>query len=111
MHLLNKPAEIQLLKSEWRLTQHQPISQQEMARLVLAACQNERKKIAHQIQEDLNQVLIAALLYLELAKTDDESREMCLEKAGIFVATVIRELTSMSRTLEIGETIIKKVDL
>lgn len=107
---LNKTTDNQPLKSEWAITKYQPIAQQEIISAVLAARQNERKMIAHQIQDDLNQVLIAALLYIELAKTDDESRVLCLEKSGSFISTVIKELSIMSQILEVGDTLIKKVD-
>ena len=111
LNSINKTTENQLLKSDWGIMQYQQITKQEITRAVLAARKNERATIAYQIQEDLNQVLIAALLYIELAKTDVESRELCLEKSGSFISTVIKELTIMSRTLEVGNTFIKKIDL
>lgn len=111
LNSINKTTENQLLNSDWGIRQYQQITQQEITRAVLAARKNERATIAYQIQEELNQVLIAALLYIELAKTDDESREICLEKSGSFISTVIKELTNMSRTLEVENTFIKKIDL
>lgn len=111
LNSINKTTGNKLLKSDWGITQYQQTTQQEINRAVLAARKNERAKIAYKIQEDLNQILIAALLYIELAKTDDVSREMCLEKSGSFISTVIKELTIMSRTLEAGDTFIKKIDL
>ena len=96
----NKTTENQLFKSEWGVTQYQQIKQKEITGAALAARQNERVNIAQEIQENLNQVLIAALLYIELAKTDDEIRGMCLEKSSSFISIVIKELAAMSRKLE-----------
>ena len=96
----NKTTENQLLKREWEVTQYHQIKQKEITGAALAARQNERVKIGQEIQENLNQVLIAALLYIELAKTDNEIREICLEKSSSFISIVIKELAIMSRTLE-----------
>ena len=96
----NKIPENLLLKSDWEVMQAQQIKQKEIDITVLAARENERAKIGQEIQENLNQVLIAALLYIEQAKTDNEIREMCLEKSSSFISIVIKELAVMSRTLE-----------
>lgn len=96
----NKTTENQFLISEWGVMQYHQIKQKEITRTAVTALQNERIKIAQEIQENLNQVLIAALLYIEQAKTDNEIREMCLEKSSSFISIVIKELAILSRTLE-----------
>jgi|SRR5581483_2394282 len=88
-----------LLKSEWNVAKEEQVNQNEIAMAVLAAQEKERAKIGREIEENLNQVLTAALLYIELAKTDEDSREMCLERASLFISTVIHELASISQTL------------
>lgn len=90
--------------------QYQQIKQKEIIKAVEAARKNERAKIAHEIQENLNQVLVAALLYLELAKTDEESREMCLEKSSSFISIVIKELAVMYQALLITDKDRKPAD-
>ena len=62
----------------------------------------ERAKIGQEIQENLNQVLIAALLYIEQAKTDDENREICLNRTSSFISSVIKGLADISKTLQSG---------
>ena len=104
----SKSTENHLLKGEWVISQYQQIKQKEIIRAVQAARQKERIEIAQEIQENLNQVLIAALHYIELAKTDDESREICLEKSSSFISIVINELANMSRTLTVRDNVIKK---
>lgn len=96
----NKIPKNLLLKSDWEVTQAQQIKQKEIDRAVLAAREDERAKIGQEIQENLNQVLVAALLYIELAKTDEKSRDICLEKSSSFISIVIKELVIMSRTLQ-----------
>lgn len=99
----NKTIENHLLKSEWEVIQYQQIKQEEITRAVFEARQKERVKIAQEIQDNLNQILVAALLYIELAKTDEESREVCLEKSSSFISTVITEFTIMSRKLTVRD--------
>ena len=98
----NIKIESQQIKSELDGIDYHKTTQNEISGVVQAARENEREKIGQEIQENLNQVLIAALLYIELAKTDDESREMCLEKSSLFINAVIKELAVMSRTLSTG---------
>lgn len=97
----HKIPESLLLKSDWAVTLAQQIKQKEIDRAVLEARANERAILQQEIQENLNQVLVAALLYIELAKTDVEIRDMCLEKSGSFISIVIKELAILSRTLEV----------
>ena len=106
----HKTVESQFFKGEWEIMQYQQIKQKEIIKAVEAARKNERAKIAHEIQENLNQVLVAALLYLELAKTDEESREMCLEKSSSFISIVIKELAVMYQALLITDKDWKPAD-
>jgi signal transduction histidine kinase len=109
-NLNNKTDEIQLLNSNWKVALEHQISKKEITRAVLAAQEKERVKIGKEIRENLNQILTAALLYIELAKTDDESREMCLERSGSFISTVIKELANISLVLTVREIDMKLVD-
>lgn len=109
-NLNNKTDEIQLLNSNWKVAQEHQISKKEITRAVQAAQEKERVKIGKEIRENLNQILTAALLYIELAKTDDESREMCLERSGSFISTVIKELANISLVLTVREIDMKLVD-
>ena len=97
----DKTNKIQLLKSNGEIAREQQIKQKEIF-TVLAAQEKERAKIGHEIQENLNQVLVAALLYVEQAKIDVENREICLERSSSFISSVIKGLTNISRTLQTG---------
>ena len=105
----NKENGIPLLKSKWEVAQEQQIKKKDITK-VLAAQKEERARIKQEIQGNLNQVLIAALLYIELAKTDDDSREMCLQRSSAFISTVIEALTNISQTLSDRDLDMRLVD-
>jgi PAS domain S-box-containing protein len=94
-----KSAEIKLLESERTLMQERLTRQKELTHAVQAAQENERTEIGKELHDNLNQILGAAKLYIELAKTDDENREMCLDKSSGFILTVINEIRRISKTL------------
>lgn len=96
---VRKSAEIKLLESERKLVQERLTRQKEVTHAVLAAQENERSEIGKELHDNLNQVLGAAKLYIEMAKTDEENREMCLEKSSGFIVNVIEEIRRISKTL------------
>jgi PAS domain S-box-containing protein len=96
---VRKSAEIKLLESEKKLAHERLTRQKKMTHAVLAAQENERSEIGKELHDNLNQVLGAAKLYIEMAKTDDENREMCLEKSSGFIMNVIEEIRRISKTL------------
>ena len=96
---VRKLAEIKLLKSEKKLVQEGLTRQKAMTHAALVAQESERAKIGKELHDNLNQILGAAKLYIEMAKTDDENREMCLEKSSGFIVNVIEEIRRISKTL------------
>jgi PAS domain S-box-containing protein len=66
---------------------------------VLTAQENERAKIGRELHDNLNQVLGATKLYIEMAKTDEGSRELYLDKACTYIMNVIDEIRQISKTL------------
>ena len=87
-----KVAEMQL--SEERLTR-----QKEITYAVLKAQENERTAIGRELHDNMNQVLGAAKLYIEMARTDEENRDMCLDKSSAYILKVIEEIRLISKTL------------
>jgi len=87
-----KSADIQLL--EERLSK-----QREITEAVLNAHENERAAIGKELHDNLNQILGAAKLYIEMAKTDEEVREMCLDRSSGYIMKVIEEIRKISKTL------------
>lgn len=85
---VRKAAEIQLLENRKDLTD-----------AVLTAQENERSAIGRELHDNLNQILGAAKLYIELAKTDEANRTMCLDKSSGYIVQVIEEIRRISKTL------------
>lgn len=75
--------------------------QREITAAVLTAQENERSEIGKELHDNLNQVLAVAKLYMQLAKTNEENREMHLEKSAAFIVNVIDEIRRISKNLVI----------
>ena len=73
--------------------------QKEITEAVLLAHENERREIGKELHDNLNQILGAANLYIDVAKTDEESRAMCLDKASEYIMNVIEEIRKVSKKL------------
>ena len=87
-----KLAEINLV--EERLTK-----QSEITDAVLTALENERGEIGKELHDNLNQILALAKLYIQMAQTYENNREMHLAKACGFIVDVIEEIRRISKTL------------
>jgi PAS domain S-box-containing protein len=96
---IRKLAELNLLESEKKLERERLTRQKAMIHAALVAQENERSEIGKELHDNLNQILGAAKLYIEMAKTDAENREMCLEKSSGFIVNVIEEIRRISKTL------------
>jgi PAS domain S-box-containing protein len=96
-----KSAESQLLRSERNLARQQLKNQKEIVAAVLIAQEKERANIGKELHDNLNQILGAAKLYIELAKTDEEDRDMLLQKSVGYIVTVIEEIRDISKHLAI----------
>jgi signal transduction histidine kinase len=98
-----KMAEIHLVESERNLGRERLSMQKELTEAVLNAQERERADIGKELHDNLNQILGAAKMYIELAKTDDENREMCLNKSSGFLVIVIDAIRKISKALTIPE--------
>jgi PAS domain S-box-containing protein len=98
-----KMAEFQLVESERNLGRERLSMQKELTEAVLNAQERERADIGKELHDNLNQILGAAKMYIELAKTDDENREMCLNKSSGFLVIVIDAIRKISKALTIPE--------
>ena len=84
---------------ENKLVQERLTRQREITNAVLTAQENERADIGKELHDNLNQILGAAKLYIEMARTDEENREMCLDKSAGYILQVIEEIRKISKTL------------
>jgi PAS domain S-box-containing protein len=94
-----KSAESRLLGSERNLAREQLKNQKEIVAAVLVAQERERGNIGKELHDNLNQILGAAKLYIELAKTDEEDRDMLLQKSSDYIVKVIAEIRDISKNL------------
>jgi PAS domain S-box-containing protein len=94
-----KSIETRLLETERQLVWKSLTSQKEITAAVLMAQEKERANIGRELHDNLNQILGAAKLYIELAKTDEENRQMCLDKSTGYIVQVIEEIRRISKTL------------
>ena len=79
------------------------IGKKKSLRLCCSAQERERADIGKELHDNLNQILGAAKMYIELAKTDEENREMCLNKSSSYLITVIEAIRKISKTLTFPE--------
>jgi PAS domain S-box-containing protein len=98
-----KMAEIHLVESERKLGRERLSMQKEITEAVLNAQERERANIGKELHDNLNQILGATKMYIELAKTDEENREMCLNKSTDFLMIVIEAIRKISKALTIPE--------
>jgi PAS domain S-box-containing protein len=94
-----KLAESQLLTLERNLAEQQVKNQKDLVAAVLIAQEKERANIGKELHDNLNQILGAAKLYVELARTDEEDRDMLLQKSAGHIVTVIEEIRAISKKL------------
>jgi PAS domain S-box-containing protein len=94
-----KLAQEELSKAERKLAEERLARQKEITNAVLTAQEVERAGIGKELHDNLNQVLGAAKLYIELARVDEETRDMCLARASTYILSVIEEIRKISKTL------------
>jgi signal transduction histidine kinase len=76
------------------------IKQKEISYVELMAQEKERLEIGEELQNNLNQILCAAKLYIELARTDKEHKIEWLERSSDYILDVIEELRTISKKLK-----------
>jgi PAS domain S-box-containing protein len=80
--------------------------QRDITDAVITAQDKERAYVQQQLNENLNQILCAIKLYLQLANTYVDERELYLEKSFGYVGDVIEEIRKISKTLAVPSMII-----
>ena len=80
--------------------------QYDITEAVIIAQDKERAYIQEELDQNLNQVLCAIKLYLQMANTHVEKREEYLEKSFVHVVEVIEDIRKISKTLAIPSPVI-----
>lgn len=78
--------------------------QREITEAVLTALENDRKQIGSELHDNLNQILVAAKMYVQMAKKNEKNRDIYLDKSCGYLADVIEEIRKLSKTLVIPGT-------
>ncbi|MBX3256886.1 MAG: PAS domain S-box protein [Chitinophagaceae bacterium] len=71
----------------------------QLARTVLDTQENERKKLAEELHDNVNQLLGVVKLYIEHSISNDNIREGLLKKSNEYIDKVIEELRNLSKNL------------
>ena len=88
---------------EIRLANERLARQKEITDAVLKAQENERESIATLLNENLNQILVATKLNIQLAKTNTDKRDKCLENSSEYLNHVIVEIRRIYKTLAVPD--------
>src|ERR1035437_5595936 len=75
------------------------IKQKEITEAVIIAQESERSKIGRELHDNVNQLLGATKLYIDMGKRDDENRESLLSSASTYTLTAIEEIRKLSKIL------------
>jgi PAS domain S-box-containing protein len=84
---------------EERSTRHREITE-----AILTAQEREREDIGKELHDNLNQTLVVAKLYMQMAKSYEGNREIYLKKSFEFIEDVIQEIRRISKKLVIPGT-------
>lgn len=84
---------------EIKLVEERLAAQKELTSAIFIAQQKERVAIGKTLHENLSQILCAAKLYVELAKTNEDERAICLMKSSEYIVEVIEEIRGIYKLL------------
>lgn len=82
-----------------QLAEKEAIYRKQLARTVLDTQENERKKLAEELHDNVNQLLGVVKLYIEHSIVNETIREGLLKKSNEYIDKAIQELRNLSRSL------------
>jgi len=90
--------------TEQRILQQQLVDQKlkhthEMTQSIINAHEAERKKLAEELHDNVNQLLGVVKLYVEHARVDPPGKNEVLKKSSEYLDLVIQEIRQLSKTL------------
>ena len=84
---------------EEKVKREKVLKQKEITEAVYGAQESERSEIGRELHDNVNQLLGAIKLYVNMAKTDEAGRDGLLTDASEFTLTAIEEIRKLSKTL------------
>jgi two-component system sensor histidine kinase UhpB len=73
-----------------------------IAETTICTQENERKQIGRELHDNINQILVTAKLYVDVALREEEVEKELLYKSNEFIMKAIREIRSVSKSLIAG---------
>ena len=87
---------------EERLEQESKLKEKQIAEATKQAKETERLDIGKELHDNVNQLLGASKLYLEMAKRGGENSEMFLSRSSHYTLTAIEEIRKLTKRLTTG---------
>lgn len=84
---------------EEQVKEEKNIKQKEITNAVFAAQEKERSEIGRELHDNVNQLLGATRLYIDMARKDDANRELHLINSSKYALTAIEEIRKLSKIL------------
>jgi PAS domain S-box-containing protein len=94
---------------EEKLQQEIELKEKEIAEAMADAKSTERSEIGKELHDNVNQLLGASKLYIDMAKLGGNNSEMCLSRSSEYTLTAIEEIRKLTKGLTTD--IIKNVGL
>ncbi len=85
--------------TEFKLMQEKQTKQREITNAVLTAQENERADMGKELHDNVNQILVAAMLYMKMAKNDDADKKLYIEKSCGYITNAVDEIRKISKSL------------
>jgi signal transduction histidine kinase len=73
--------------------------QREITGAVLTAQENERADMGKELHDNVNQILVAAMLYMKMAKNDITGKKLYIEKSCGYILNAVEEIRKISKSL------------
>jgi len=86
-------------KLEEKVEQEKIIKQKEITNAVFAAQESERSEIGRELHDNINQLLGATKLYIDMARKESSNRESYLTTSSEYTLTAIEEIRKLSKIL------------
>jgi len=87
------------IKLDEQITLAKVVRQQKITKATITGQESERNQIGKELHDNINQLLTSAKLYLEFARTNEESRVDFIGRTEIILAKAIGEIRSLSNSL------------
>ncbi|HRQ50864.1 MAG TPA: PAS domain S-box protein [Agriterribacter sp.] len=82
-----------------QLAEKEIVYRRQLARTVMDTQESERKKLAEELHDNVNQLLGVVKLYIEHSIANDKIRDGLLRKSNEYIDKVIEELRNLSKNL------------